>query len=157
MKLIEKLELFKNNGYTYDYITGEIKSKRGKILNVIDEKGYIRFGLNIYPSKVKIQIRAHQYAWFMYYGVIPSNQIDHINRNKKDNRIKNLRLLTNSQNQQNVERKGYSYDKKSKKFRSRIQLNNKSINIGYFENENDAHIAYLNYKKSLHIYYVTNN
>lgn len=43
-------------------------------------------------------IKAHRAAWAIHYGKWPSNQIDHINRNPRDNRISNLRDVTPQQN-----------------------------------------------------------
>lgn len=51
------------------------------------------------------QYKAHRIAWIIHYGLIPKNQIDHENRDRGDNRIKNLREVTNSQNQKNSKRR----------------------------------------------------
>ncbi len=48
--------------------------------------------------------RAHRVAWAMYYGVWPSGNIDHINGNRLDNRIANLRCVTKGENARNVKR-----------------------------------------------------
>jgi hypothetical protein len=48
-----------------------------------------------------LKFYAHRLAWFIYHGVWPSDMLDHINRNKSDNRIENLREATNAQNQYN--------------------------------------------------------
>ena len=45
---------------------------------------------------------AHRLAWFIYYGEWPKNQIDHINGVRTDNRIKNLRSVTVSENRKNA-------------------------------------------------------
>jgi hypothetical protein len=43
----------------------------------------------------------HRIAWAFYYGEEPSGEIDHINGNRADNRLCNLRLATSAQNNQN--------------------------------------------------------
>ena len=47
-------------------------------------------------------MRAHQLAWFIYYGEMPLNHIDHINGNRSDNRISNLRDVPQQVNQKNL-------------------------------------------------------
>jgi hypothetical protein len=67
--------------------------------------------------------------------------IDHINANKLDNRISNLRFVTYQQNHMNQRVLGFSYDKKSKKWRAYITLNDKQINLGYYETFFEAMLA----------------
>lgn len=81
--------------------------------------------------------------------------VDHINRdnlsNILDNRRCNLRIVTNRQNCQNQSKcltpksskfKGVNWDKKSLKWRARIQVNGRSISLGFFADETDAAKAY---------------
>lgn len=60
---------------------------------------------NIYNRKVK----AHRVAWLMVHGEWPDGQIDHINGDRSDNRICNLRVVTDAENKRNV--KLYSTNK----------------------------------------------
>ena len=46
--------------------------------------------------------RAHRLVWLYVHGKFPKGDIDHINRIKDDNRIKNLRDVTRSENKQNM-------------------------------------------------------
>lgn len=79
-------------------------------------------------------------------------EIDHINRNKLDNRKCNLRICTKSENRHNVGVrsnstsgiKGISFHKLTNKWQARIQINKKRITIGLFDNKN---IALQEYKK----------
>lgn len=95
--------------------------------------------------------RAHRLAWFYVHGKWPEKQMDHINRVKTDNRIKNLRLVSHSENNQNKKVKGYTYSKKSKKWRSYIGLNGKKHHLGYFDSPEEAEQAYFTAKKIMHI------
>jgi hypothetical protein len=75
---------------------------------------------------------------------------DHKNNNPLDNRIENLRICTNSQNQMNTKVqinntsgfKGVTWNKIVKKWVAQIKLNNKLINLGYYINPIDAARAY---------------
>lgn len=49
----------------------------------------------------KRQVYAHRFVWFIYYGEWPKNEIDHINGDKRDNRIENLRDVTPRENCRN--------------------------------------------------------
>ena len=81
----------------------------------------------------------------------PLQQIDNINRNKMDNRIENLRIVTNQQNTFNKGARGYTWHTHSNKWQAKITVNNKNISLGYFDNEEEAHRAYLNGKAIYHI------
>jgi hypothetical protein len=89
---------------------------------------------------------AHRLAWLWFYGEWPSKEIDHINRNRLDNRICNLRLATSSENKQNAGvqsrnksgHKGIKWYERSKKWRAQITVNKKQIHLGIFECFNEA-------------------
>ena len=74
-------------------------------------------------------------------------EIDHINGNKIDNRIENLRLVTHRKNQQNRKTHragrltGTCYDKIRHNWKSTIQINKTNIAIGYYKTEQEAHEA----------------
>lgn len=84
--------------------------------------------------------------------------VDHINRNKLDNRKENLRICTRKQNSQNskllftTNKTGFRgvVLHKSGKWRARISVDNKTKNIGYFKNKIDAAKAYNNAAKMYH-------
>lgn len=46
-------------------------------------------------------VYAHRAAWAIYYGRMPEGQIDHINGDRSDNRIENLREVSNAENAHN--------------------------------------------------------
>jgi hypothetical protein len=79
----------------------------------------------------------------------PKKVIDHVNRNKLDNQVSNLRLVSNQENQFNTNAKGYT--KCGNKYRVRIAVNDKSIYLGTFETKEEAHNAYLQAKLIHHI------
>ncbi len=75
---------------------------------------------------------------------------DHINMNKLDNRRKNLRVATRSQNQANKKSqinsssqyKGVGWHKRKKKWTAQISVNNRLIHLGGFSTEEKAALAY---------------
>ena len=77
-------------------------------------------------------------------------QIDHRDLNKTNNCIFNLRPATNQQNAFNRNAKGYCFHKQHQKWMAGIKINDKSIHLGYFDTEEEAHTAYLEAKKIYH-------
>lgn len=102
---------------------------------------------------------SHRLAWFYFYDRWPASQIDHINGNRSDNRISNLREVTRSQNSQNIGgayRNNVSsgllgaYRHEKGKWHARIQLNGKANSLGLFDTPEAAHAAYLAAKAVIH-------
>lgn len=88
----------------------------------------------------------HRVVWAYVYGEWPENQIDHINGNRLDNSISNLRHVTHAENGRNAKKPsnntsgtaGVSFHFKSQKWRSYIKSNQKVVHLGLFENKDDA-------------------
>jgi hypothetical protein len=86
--------------FSYDPETGVItRTDRKNSDGSLDKDGYLC--LKIKGEKFK----SHRVAWFLYYGTFPGKEIDHINRNRKDNRITNLREVDRRENVLNSYRK----------------------------------------------------
>ena len=93
---------------------------------------------------------AHRVAWAIFYGEWPVSQLDHINNDRPDFRICNLREATNSQNHMNKPVssanssgiKGVSWSKKDRVWRARIKVGGKEMHLGHFSEINDAASAY---------------
>ena len=71
-----------------------------------------------------------------------TDMVDHIDRNVLNNHVSNLRWVTRSENIHNQDSVGYSWDKDCQKWRARIKFGNKLINLGSFDNKDDASKAY---------------
>lgn len=95
--------------------------------------------------------RLHQLAWFYIYGEW-APLIDHINGDKKDNRISNLRSVSQSVNMHNTGKLGVSYRHDRKKWRARIVIKQKEIFIGHFASYLEAELAYRAKKKELGLF-----
>lgn len=147
---LERCELAKLKGYTYDPKTGYIKGIKGNVIIRKHTNGYV-FCCLIHEKKL-YNILGHRLAWFLHYGKLPVNNIDHIDGVKTNNKIENLRDVTqqhNNWNQQNA--KGYYWGKMHKKFMAQIRVDNKVIYLGKFETEAEARSAYLDAKKKYHV------
>ena len=142
------------------YSWRENKSKpsywvKRKVTIVINKKvGYKSHKITINNKKYilsRVIYKAHNPEWDIGDND-KTNKIDHIDRNPLDNRIENLRILTQQQNMWNrANTKGYHWDKENNKWVARIKFNKKTIYLGRFTEEADAAQAYLTAKEKYHI------
>jgi hypothetical protein len=95
---------------------------------------------------------AHRIAWMLVHGQDPGElQLDHINGNRSDNRLANLRLVTNQTNAFNrPDATGVSFHKATNKWHARIGVEGRQIHLGLYESFDDARQAYLNAKQTYH-------
>lgn len=92
----------------------------------------------------------HRVIWFLYYGVWPKSEIDHINGDRGDNRITNLRLATRSENGQNRKmpannssgHKGVTWVRSRKMWQAAINTGHKPKFLGRFATREEAAAAY---------------
>lgn len=85
---------------------------------------------------------AHSLAWFYMTGEWPPNEVDHINGLRDDNRFKNLRLATRSQNMMNTRKRGVCFHTRQRKWVADIRADGKRTHIGSFDTEREAIAAY---------------
>lgn len=102
--------------------------------------------------------QAHRLAWLYVYGEHPKHEIDHINRDKMDNRINNLRDIPKYRNRENqnapyknnkLGMQGVS--KYRNKYKAQIQVQGKVTYLGTYSTPEEAHEAYKEAKKLYHI------
>ena len=112
-----------------------------------DDKGYIRI---LFKSGGKtLRVRAHQLAWLITTGESAKGEIDHINQNKMDNRIVNLRDVPKEINQRNGTRKknntsgvpGVTWHKQHRKWYAQARINGKHHSVGLYLELSDAETA----------------
>jgi hypothetical protein len=145
--------------FTYDDIAGVLRyatdrggMKTGDPAGYTDAYGYRR----VYISGKNYA--EHRLIWEFVYGLPPTKQLDHIDGDKQNNRISNLREVTPTENSQN--RRQARIDSTSGvigvglhqgKWRARIRVDKKRIELGSFDSLEDASAAYQNAKKKFHI------
>jgi hypothetical protein len=118
-------------------------------LTAVNDRGY-KYG-NIFDCKY----RAHRIAHAIHYGEWPKNQIDHINGVRDDNRIANLRAVTNKENSKNSSKSknntsgfnGVSWDKRQNRWASYIMVDGIKVHLGRFGCKLDAIAARINANK----------
>lgn len=147
MELKEKLSLFKKGGWKCDPLTGEIWSHKGNLCKTPNGHGYILCKMTV--DKKLIKVLGHQLVWFLINGDSPS-MIDHIDRNRANNRIVNLRIADSKLNARNVIGKGYSWRKDRFKWVARIIIDSGMKRLGSFDTEEESHAAYLLAKQKYH-------
>lgn len=101
---------------------------------------------------------AHRLAWLYMTGEWPKNRIDHINGVGSDNRFCNLRDVTVTVNAENQRRprkdNGVGFlgvAKNNKRFMAKIKVNGKFVYLGTFDTPEEAHAAYLEAKRQMHV------
>lgn len=141
-RLVEVLEYCESTGiFTWTNASKFHPRMNGKVAGAI-ATGYVV--IKIDGEKYK----AHRLAWLYVNGELPDLDIDHVNGCPLDNRIDNLRVATNPQNQANRKRnKGKELSKgvritASGKFKARISVNKKQIDLGNFRSEIEAAMCY---------------
>ena len=144
---------------SYDPETGLFHNKRhrGSKARVGSKAGSIN---TIGYSQVKVDGKlysSHRLAWLYTYGAFPEGCVDHINRNRSDNRICNLREADKSENGQNKSlpqsnnTHGFlGVTRDTGKWSARITTNGKTKYIGLFATPELAHAAYLEEKRKVH-------
>ncbi len=110
----------------------------GKEIGCTNSQGYIQVYID---GRLRMASRV---AWWLVHGEWPKGQIDHINRIPTDNRIENLRVVTqrvNARNKSNNQ-KFPGVRKQRNRFSARIIINKKEIYLGSFKTEQEAIEAY---------------
>ena len=144
--------------FLYDPVTGRLQHKanrrRVKAGSYADSTrradGYRQVALRL--DGKQYQLKAHRVAWILAHGAIPhGKQIDHINGIRDDNRLCNLRLVTQRENDQNRRKaRGYSWNKGCRKWEAYIRVDGVRHHLGLFTSEAAARAVYLKAKARYH-------
>ena len=130
----------------YDPATGAIvRRANGRIARASHAAGYVQMMLD------GTMYLGHRLAWFFVSGYWPKAVIDHVNGDRADNRIANLRETSIRLNVAHSKRrtnntsgyKGVNMDRRRGKWVAKIMVNRKSLHLGYFDDPQRAHEAYM--------------
>jgi len=119
----------------------------GKEIRTLDGSGYKVVRLT--HEGAHRSYRVHRICYAIAHGSDTQKIIDHINGNRQDNRIANLRAVDfscNVRNQNTPKRKGLRgahWDKAKRKWLAQMKVNYKTVYIGRFDTEQKAHEAYM--------------
>ncbi|VVE54159.1 HNH endonuclease [Pandoraea terrigena] len=131
-----------NRLLSYDPETGVITRKKfnaGKVATFVAPRGHL------YVSCADGTYRAHRVAWLLYYGEEPNGILDHIDMDKQNNRIANLRIVGRSENSINRRinanntsgYRGVTYNRKARKWQAKIGRYGVK-NLGFFDTAEEA-------------------
>lgn len=140
----------------YEPVSGKLYRKLKKSLKEVGclnkDLGYkvVRVGKNLYY--------AHRLAWILYYGEWPVDCIDHIDGDKTNNSLINLREATHTENNRNFKKrqgtsskyKGVTWCKRKELWKVQIRFEGKNIHLGYF---NDKESGAKHYNKVVQKYH----
>ena len=123
-------------GFMYWKLSASRYMKKGKMLSSRSEENYriVKF--------LGTSYKQHRLAWLLYYKVDPGSMlIDHIDGDKSNNKITNLRLVTHSQNRINTKMrknnktgvKGVHFCKRSNRYVASVTFKGKTIYRKYFD------------------------
>jgi HNH endonuclease len=125
--------------------------KAGQSVGHLASSGYVQIGIG------RKLYQAHRLVWLCEYGRFPEKHLDHINGDRSDNRVANLRECDDLLNMQNI-RKAHKDNslgvlgvkKYRDRFIARIFHNGKEKTLGIHVTAELAHAAYLKAKRELH-------
>ncbi len=139
----------------YDASTGVFLSKKsqGRMVKGAPAGALRSDGYRVISVRGK-SYRAHRLAWLISYGKWPA-LIDHINRDRDDNRIANLREATKPENMANSVLRdgkpitGTRWAAHAKRWMARTTIAGKTVFLGYFDTQEKAAAAYRSKRREL--------
>ena len=153
-RLLELLYYDPDSGLFTWRVTTSNRVKVGAAAGYVDPAGYTAIRLD---SKLYL---AHRLAWFYVYGKWPEKGIDHKDGNPANNRIDNLRVADQTENNQNRRlgsrnKSGYagvSWNTNVGKWLARVTVRGEIYHLGYFKELEDAVAARIEGKKKHHTF-----
>lgn len=143
----------------YNPETGEFLWKNSKMPKKNGKKAGNPQKIGYYVLSIdKIHYLAHRIAWCHFYGEWPELLIDHIDGDKLNNKISNLRLATKQENQWNSNIwksnksgfKGVFWNSQKNKWQAKATKNYAGVHLGFFDDPLEASEAYKKYAEENH-------
>lgn len=144
----------------YNSISGDFywKVSRSNRVKVGDRAGYLQSNGYITLNIGQKHYLVHRLVWLYRYGRLPTETVDHIDMNRSNNRVENLRLCNRSENQNNSGKhidntsgfKGVHKHKKTGKWCAQAGINGKKKYLGLFITPEEASKVYNDYIKIVH-------
>lgn len=131
--------------FKYDYSHARWNKKNsGKVAGSVKSDGYLHIVVTI--SGRKLAFKAHRIMWLLCKGAHPSRSIDHIDHDKSNNEISNLRSVSISDNGKNRSIGlnntsgfiGVSWSKVNSKWHASLKTNGEFVHVGFFDKKDDA-------------------
>ena len=137
-------------GYTmiYDHETDEAgvwSVKSNSFLKIYPPRGRVKYRtVVIHDNGRMIHLLLHRLiAYYFIDNPDDKEMVDHIDGDPLNNRISNLRWASRSENNHNQHSaKGYTWNKRSRKWQAKMQIDGKVRGLGYFDTEEEARAAY---------------
>jgi hypothetical protein len=138
---IKELFTYDDKGHLRAKITSSHHRKAGDIVGCLKTNGYKMAMVD------RVNYYIHRLVWVYHNGPIPDGMVvDHINMERKDNRVENLRLVTRTENNKKLSLRsdnktgviGVSWCRRWKKYHARVKISGKEVFARYFHNLEEA-------------------
>lgn len=147
----ELLSYDPSTGFVTRLKTVASRARAGQRAGSLNFQGYVV--LQVDGKKFML----HRIIWLLAYGEWPDGEVDHINGDRSDNRLENLRLASRAENGRNMRPrggtaglKGVYWHKRARKWCAQIVKDDVNHYLGLHDEPEDAHAAYCEAAKRLH-------
>ena len=151
----DQIAAYIRSHWKYNPETGVVHGRLGKPIGFRRKDSALHAPVTLFDGS-KTSVLIHRAAWLLETGAWPSNDIDHRDGDRSNNRWSNLREATRQENRQNLSRRNKKGRlrgcvKYYKKWKAQIKMpGGAPMYLGLFATEEEAHAAYCEAKKRLH-------